>query len=95
MTSLQLISQENKTFKSLGCKNNNNHEYDESSLFPKETIVQLIEGKFPLTDYRDLHIYSGIYHKIDNKKVKLLGFCISCTQNKIGKYGEPIIIVSE
>ena len=71
---------------------------------PKGTIVKLTEGKFPLTDlYKKSFIYeksfiykkSFIYHKMGNKQVKLVGFCISCTENELEKYGSPTICVSE
>ena len=95
MTTLQLVSEQKKTFKSLGCMDHLSGEYKESSLFPKETIVQLTEGKFPLTDYKDLHEHSGLFYKMNNIQLKLLGFCISCVENNVEKYGDPILVVSE
>lgn len=95
MTSLQLISQKEKTFKSIGCFNHSTNSYDESTLFPKETTVILTGGKFPLTDYKDLYKHSEKYYIMNNKQVKLIGFCISCVKNKVNKYGTPTILVSE
>ena len=95
MTTLELISEENKTFKSLGCYKDQDNTYDESDLFKKDTIVKLIEGKFPLTDYKDLYKHSKRFHKFDNTTVKLNGFCISCVENKVRKCGTPKIVVSK
>lgn len=95
MVTLELISQSEKTFKSLGIYDNKSHEYKESTLFPKNTVLQLSKGKFPLTDYKDLHKHSGLFYEINNIKLQMSGFCISCVKNKVGKYGKPHIIVSE
>ena len=54
-----------------------------------------MEGKFPLTDYKDLYKHSYRFHKFDNTTVKLDSFCISCVENKVGKYGTSNIIVSK
>ena len=95
MTSLKLISRADKTFESIGCLNYEDESYDESTLFRKGTIVQIKDGKFPLTDHKDLYEHSGLFYTINDKKVKLMGFDISCVENKLGKYGDPIIEVSE
>ena len=95
MTTLELISEENNTFKSLGCYKSEDNTYNESDLFKKDTIVKLMEGKFPLTDYKDLYKHSYRFHKFDNTTVKLDSFCISCVENKVGKYGTSNIIVSK
>jgi len=92
MTTLKFIS--NNNFESLGCRNHTKNEYDESTIFPKGTIVELTDGKFPLTNFRDLFKYSKTYHIIGGKKVKLDGFCISCTKENVGKYGDSIIVVT-
>jgi hypothetical protein len=95
MTTLTLKSLENKEFESIGCMNRTTDEYDESTLFPKGTIVKLTDGKFPFTDYKDLYEHSGSYYKMGNTNVKLVGFCISSTENNLEQYGPPTIVVTE
>ncbi len=92
MTTLKLIS--NNNFESLGVRNIKTDEYDESTLFPKGTTVKLTDGKFPLTNFKDLFEHSNTFHTIGDKQVKLDGFCISCTERKVGKYGDSRIVVS-
>ena len=93
MTTLKLIS--NNNFESLGVRNIQTDEYDESTLFPKGATVKLTEGKFPLTNFKDLFKHSNTFHTIGGKQVKLTGFCISCTNEHFREYGDSIIVVSE
>ena len=45
--------------------------------------------------YKDLHKHSGLFYEINNIKLQMSGFCISCVKNKVGKYGKPLIVLSE
>jgi len=92
MTTLKLKS--NNNFESLGVRNIETGTYDESTLFPKGTSVKLTEGRFPLTNFKDLFKHSNTFHTIGSKQVKLTSFCISCTNEHFGKYGDSIIVVS-
>ena len=52
--------------------------YDQSELFPIGKEVELTEGKFPLTEYGNMHQYSRSAHIIDGKTVGIVGtddFC--------------------
>ncbi len=56
MAILELISKTFPySFKSLG-----------SNDFPKDTVYVLTEGKFPLTNYKDMFSESKLYHTLDN-----------------------------
>jgi len=40
-----------------------------------------LEGKFPL-EYSDLYHNSGVFHTLNGKKVKLIGFNTSCSKGE-------------
>ena len=83
------------TFKSLGIYNERTKNYDESTLFPKNIIVTLTSGKFPLNSYLDNYDKSKLTHTIGGKVVKINGFKNSCEEGKINKFGNCRIIVFE
>jgi len=85
-------------FKSLGCFDNEDsrkYKYIESTLFPKNSIVELTEGKFPIDSYLDLYADSKNYHTIGGKQVKLVAYCSSCCKDSFYQYDTPTIIVIE
>lgn len=89
MTTLYLKSKDDLTFESLGSFDG--HSYKESDLFPKNTIIKLTSGKFPLDDYKDLYTT----YVFNNTPVKLIGFCYSACNKTFGKYGTPMITVEK
>ena len=66
-----------------------------STLFPIGDTVILEEGKFPLTDYKDLYKHSQTTHKISGKTVGIIGFNVSCDDDKLNEFGMCQIRVKE
>jgi hypothetical protein len=97
MTTLELISNSSPwRFKSLGVRNTESNESAVSTDFPKDTEYTLTEGKFPLTDYKDMFSESGLYHTLNNNiEVKITGFDNSCQEGQINKYGSCKITVEK
>jgi hypothetical protein len=85
MTTLELTNESPPfKFKSLGIRDRDTEEYKSSNDFPKETTYELTDGKFPLTDYKDLFEESNTYHTLNNDiKIKITGFNNSCEEGKI------------
>jgi len=82
-------------FKSLGVYNKDTKNYDESTLFPKNIIVTLTNGKFPLNSYLDNYDKSKLTHTIGGKVVKIHGFKDSCHKEDLNKFGNCTINVFE
>jgi hypothetical protein len=84
------------TFKSLGVLDvRMENGPSVSTLFPIGDTVILEEGKFPLTDYKDLYEHSQTTHKISGKTVGIIGFDVSCHDGKLNKFGMCQITVKE
>ena len=82
-------------FKSLGCIDVYNRSYSDSDLFPRDSVVELTEGLFPLDNYLDLCKHTKKYHTIGGKKVNLVCFSDDCNLRNIqfNKYDNPHIEV--
>ena len=92
MTTLELITDSSPyKFKSLGVRNFDTDDtgiYGDSDDFKKDTVYELTDGKFPLTDYKDQFSESKKYHMLNgNIKVKIIRFDNSCIEGEINKYG--------
>jgi hypothetical protein len=100
MTTLELLKREDETspfkFKSLGIRDKHTGEYKSSDDFPIGTTYELTDGKFPLTDYKDLFEKSNMYHTLNNAiKIKIIGFDNSCQEGQINKFGNCHITVEK
>jgi hypothetical protein len=97
MTTLELISNSPPyRFKSLGVYNPETRGFNASTHFPITTEYVLTDGKFPLTDYKDMFSKSGLYHTLNDAiKVKITGFDNSCQEGQINKYGSCNITVEK
>ena len=97
MTTLELITNSSPyIFRSLGVIDGETRGFAASTDFPINTEYVLTDGKFPLTDYKDMFSNSGLYHTLnDNIKVKITGFDNSCQKGEINKYGSCNIIVEK
>lgn len=99
MTTLELINPCSPyTFKSLGViKDTGMFEASIANTdFPKDTIYELTEGKFPLHNFKDMFSESGLYHTLNGDiKVKITGFDNSCQEGKINQFGSCKITVEK
>ena len=97
MTTLELTNPSPPyTFKSLGVQNKDPGAFGVSSDFPNGNIYELTEGKFPLSNYKDMFSESGLYHTLNEDiKVKITGFDNSCQEGKINKFGSCKITVEK
>jgi hypothetical protein len=92
-TALELVSSTPPyIFESLGVEDFNTYQYSESTLFPKETRVELTSGKFPLNDYTNVY-KSNKTHVIGGKTVRIVAFTNECEEGKLNKYGNCKILV--
>jgi hypothetical protein len=109
MTTLELLEREDESspfkFKSLGIIKTDyepdevkteSNIYKPSNDFPIDTTYELTDGKFPLTDYKDLFEKSNKYHTLNNDiKIKIIGFDNSCQEGQINKFGKCHITVEK
>ena len=100
MTTLKLINDSPPyIFESLGKRNDMEPGNIVDNKFPKDKLYVLRDGKFPLTDYKDMFSKSNLYHRLDvidnNIKVKITGFDNSCQEGQINKYGSCKITVEK
>ena len=97
MTTLELTNESPPfNFKSLGIRDRSTGEYKSSNDFPINTTYELTDGKFPLTDYKDLFKESNMYHTLNNDiKIKITGFDNSCQEGQINKFGKCHITVEK
>ena len=97
MTTLELITDSSPyRFKSLGVIDYESGGFNASTDFPINTEYVLTDGKFPLTDYKDMFSKSGLYHTLNNNiKVKITGFDNSCQEGQINQYGSCKITVEK
>jgi len=75
------------TLRSLGVRVGNSKNFEESTLFPIGTEVELTSGKFPMTDYMNMYRKSKKTHVIGGKTVRIEGFTTDCEEGKLNKYG--------
>jgi len=88
-TTLELVNTEQPyTFKSLGIYNEDKETYDESTLFTKDTMVELTEGTFPIVSFSDAYEHSKQTHTLGGKQVRLIGNDIACHADKLNQYGK-------
>lgn len=99
--SFELVSQEARTWKVLGCLDPQSLEY-ENPLAPlaKDAVVRMEEGKFPLTDHRDLERHEGrggtyVFTSVTGIRISgtLDGFTYNCSPPGFGTGGTQIISV--
>ena len=95
IVSFEMVNQANRKLKVLGIRNEETYEYDTVPIpFVKDEIVELIEGPYPLTDYRDTSYHRAhtyIVEKSNGTRVSgiLHTFCASCTFAYINSVGTP------
>lgn len=93
--SFEMVDRANRKLKVLGIRNEETYEYDTvPTPFVKDEIVELIEGPYPLTDYRDTSYHRAhtyIVEKSNGTRVSgiLHTFCASCTFAYINSVGTP------
>jgi len=95
IVSFEMVDRANRKLKVLGIRNEETYEYDSVPVpFVKDEIVELIEGPYPLTDYRDTSYHRAhtyIVEKSNGTRVSgiLHTFCASCTFAYINSVGTP------
>jgi hypothetical protein len=95
IVSFEMVDRANRKLKVLGIRNEETYEYDTVPIpFVKDEIVELIEGPYPLTDYRDTSYHRAhtyIVEKSNGTRVSgiLHTFCASCTFAYINSVGTP------
>jgi hypothetical protein len=101
--SFELVNEGSKMWKVLGCLDPQSLEYkNPPAPLAKDVVVMMQEGKFPLTDHRDLQRYEGrggtyvfiSVTGVENRISGLLdGFTYNCTPPGFGTGGAQIISV--
>lgn len=101
--SFELVNEEARTWKVLGCLDPQSREYENPPApLAKDANVRLEEGKFPLTDYRDLERHEGrggtyVFTSLDGIGIHISGFLdgftYNCSPSGFGTGGTQIISV--
>lgn len=101
--SFELVNKEARTWKVLGCMDPQTIEYkNPPAPLAKDAVVRLEEGKFPLTDHRDLERYDGrggtyVFTSLDGVRIRITGildgFTYNCTPPGFDTGGTQIISV--
>jgi len=97
VVSFDLIDVHTLQFKLLGTETHMSHSLEAPPApHAKDDKVKLIDGKFPLNDYKDLDIHTYVFEKEDGTQFSgvLCGFTYDCTFDGQGKsLGTPRISV--
>jgi hypothetical protein len=99
--SFELVNGDAKMWKVLGCMDPQSIEYkNPPAPLAKDGILRMEEGKFPLTDYRDLERYDGrggtyVFTSVTGIRVSgiLDGFTYNCSPPGFDTGGAQIISV--
>ena len=101
--SFELVDEAARTWKVLGCLDPQSLKYENPPApLAKDGILRMEEGKFPLTDHRDLERYDGrggtyVFTSLDGIGIRISGildgFTYNCTPPGFDTGGTQIISV--
>ena len=101
--SFELVNGEARTWKVLGCMDPQSIEYkNPPAPLAKDGILRMEEGKFPLTDHRDLERYEGrggtyVFTSVTGIEIRITGvldgFTYNCSPPGFDTGGTQIISV--
>ncbi len=101
--SFELVNEAARTWKVLGCMDPQLIEYkNPPAPLAKDGILRMQEGKFPLTDYRDLQRHDGrggtyVFTSVAGTEIRITGvldgFTYNCSPPGFGTGGTQVISV--